>query len=81
MKGVSCGDLNATTNNVLLDGGCIKVKGDVVCGYDDANDTKGRCTKTEADYVFMFLTFALSAISVGLGLLTNGRRSGNKAMV
>ena len=81
MKGVHCDDVGTTFDNVLLTGGQVDTKGGTFFGYDDPNETKGRCTKAEADYAFMFLTFALSAILVGLGLLTNGRKSGSRSVV
>ncbi|KAI9685175.1 MAG: hypothetical protein M1822_004762 [Bathelium mastoideum] len=81
MRGVHCSDVGTTYNNVLLDGGSIKAKGGPLFGYDSPVETIGRCRKAEADYAFMFLTFAVSAILVGLGLLTSGRRGGNKGVV
>ncbi|KAF2230902.1 hypothetical protein EV356DRAFT_535986 [Viridothelium virens] len=81
-RGVSCDSLDDTSTNSLINGGSVNVKDSrPIAGYDTQDQLTGRCKKVEADYVFMFLTFALSAILVGLGLLTNGRRSGSKAMV
>ncbi|KAL9087248.1 MAG: hypothetical protein Q9165_006742 [Trypethelium subeluteriae] len=84
MRGVNCNIRDDTSSNSLINGGSVDVKnGPPIAGYDNDNpgELVGRCKKAEADYAFMFLTFALSAILVGLGLLTNGRRSGSKGMV
>ncbi|KAI9702153.1 MAG: hypothetical protein M1820_006235 [Bogoriella megaspora] len=81
LKGVDCSKQFSASDKALLNGGCIDTK-DLgrICDYDDANDIEGRCKKAEADYVFMFLTFALSAALVALGLLTKGRR-GDRGIV
>ena len=81
MRGVHCDDIDATSNNILLNSGSVDSKDGPIAGFDSFDQLKGRCQKAEADYAFMFLTFLMSAILVGLGLLTNGRRGGNKAIV
>lgn len=48
---------------------------------DNADIFKGRCTRAQADYVFMYLAFALFLISVGVTFFARRRSGGSKMVV
>jgi hypothetical protein len=81
LKGAKCSDLDSYGENKLLTGGEVDFKGGSLVGYDSLDELNGRCKKAQADYIFMFLTFALSAILIGLVFVTKVRGGGNRSVV
>ncbi|KAJ5130723.1 uncharacterized protein N7515_006762 [Penicillium bovifimosum] len=75
LRGTSCSDYYTTWDNVLLNGGCIKLNSEdfVRCAYTKGQ-LKPRCTSATADAAFMFLGFVMCVAVVGASFVFRGRR-------
>lgn len=63
----------------MLNGGCVKGKGQEACGYgyQKAEDLKRRCQMAEADSAFMFMTLLVCVGTIGVSWFLARRSGGN----
>ncbi|KAJ5551243.1 hypothetical protein N7535_000814 [Penicillium sp. DV-2018c] len=75
LHGTNCSDYYTTFDNILLNGGCIKLKSEdfVRCAYTK-DQLKPRCTTATADTAFMFLGFVMCVAVVAASFVFRGRR-------
>jgi len=87
LRGIDCSSKNVEnwakmSLNDMLNGGCLKIKGQKRCAYEgDLGELSSRCKEVRADSVFQFFSFLVCIACAVLALYAMKRGTSRKGVI